>query len=243
MVGELWVQEPNEAKARHVREYLALLVSKGAADTSVHGAARSIKTLLRFWQAEGYIPELVKFAMPKVAKKRLPVLDAEQLQKVLKQCKTRDKALVLFLADSGLRRAELIALRWGDVDFSTGLVRVVRGKGGKARSAVIGANTRRALLSYRRTLPDHSDPTPLFQSTKEATPFTGTGIRSIFRRLSKRTGIYVSPHALRRTFVILSLRQGMNAAFTSTRWLGRPRHRKPLCTIGNRRPVSSTQGS
>jgi integrase len=40
--------------------------------------------------------------------------------------------------------------------------------------------------------------------------FTGTGFLIIFRRLSKRTGIHVTPHALRRTFVILSLRAGMD---------------------------------
>jgi integrase len=32
----------------------------------------------------------------------------------------------------------------------------------------------------------------------------------MFRRLSKRTGIVVTAHALRRTFAILALRAGMN---------------------------------
>ena len=50
------------------------------------------------------------------------------------------------MADSGLRRAEVIALKWGDVDMMNGLGTVKRGKGGKARSGVIGATTRRVLL-------------------------------------------------------------------------------------------------
>ena len=114
------------------------------------------------------------------------------------------------MADSGLRRAEVIALNWGDVDMQSGLVRVVRGKGGKARSAVIGANTRRALLAYRRTVQDVSANAPMFQALHGGTRLTGTGLTILYRRLSERTGIHVTPHAMRRTFVILSLRADMD---------------------------------
>jgi integrase len=113
------------------------------------------------------------------------------------------------MTDSGLRRAEVCALNWGDVDFATGLVAVRRGKGGKARSAVVGAATRRALLAYRRTVENVSDGGPVFQA-RQGARFTGSGLLQILRRLSKRTGIHVTPHALRRTFVILSLRADMD---------------------------------
>ena len=92
--------------------------------------------------------------MPRLEKKRLPVLTAEQLKQIVNACNVRDKAIVLFLVDSGLRRAEVVSLSWADVDMTSGLVRVKRGKGKKDRSAVIGATTRRALLAYRRTLAD-----------------------------------------------------------------------------------------
>ena len=98
-------------------------------------------------------------------------------------------------------------LAWGDVDMQNGLVSVRQGKGQKDRSAVIGATTRRALLAYRRALQESGG--PMFQ-TKAGTRFTGSGLLTIFRRLTKRTGIHVTPHALRRTFVILSLRNGMD---------------------------------
>ena len=148
--------------------------------------------------------------MPRIEKKRLPCLTAEQLNTVISACKSqRNKALVLFMVDSGLRRAEIIALNWDDVDITSGLVRVKRGKSGKARSAVIGANTRRALLAYRRTLESPTDNTPLFIS-RSGGRFTGTGVLLIFRWPTKTTGIHITPHALRRTFVILSLRAGMD---------------------------------
>jgi integrase/recombinase XerD len=204
------VTSPLNVSVRYVREFIALQIRQEKADNTVHDIARAIKTLLRFWHNEKYIDNPVIFSMPKVEKKRLPCLSAEELGIVIKACSNpRDKALVLFLADSGLRRAEAVCLNWGDVEMSNGLVHVIRGKGGKARSAVIGAVTRRALLSYRRTLSNVAENAPLFQS-KGGTRFTGWGLRLVFTRLSKKTGIQVSPHAMRRTFVILSLRGDMD---------------------------------
>jgi integrase/recombinase XerD len=201
------VTSPDEVTARYVREYIAELVSLGRADTTVWDHARAIKTMLFFWHNEGYTPALVKFELPKLSKKRLPVLTADQLRQIVNACNVRDEAFVLFMTDSGLRRAETINLNWGDVDMQSGLVRVKQGKGRKDRSAVIGATTRRALLAYRKTLADREG--VLFQS-RNGTRFTGSGLLRIFHRLTKRTGIHVTAHALRRTFVILSLRNGMD---------------------------------
>lgn len=98
------------------------------------------------------------------------------------------------MADSGLRRAETINLNWGDVDMQSGLVRVRQGKDKKYRSAVIGATVRRALLTYRRTIERHADNDPLFQA-RGAVRFTGWGLKRVYRRLSKRTGIHCTPCA------------------------------------------------
>ncbi len=105
--------------------------------------------------------------------------------------------------------SEVISLNWGDLDIMSGLARVVRGKGGKARSVVVGATTRRSLLAYRRTLKEINNLSPIIQ-TRDGGRFTGGGLLQLFRRLSKKAGIHLSPHALRRTFVILSLRAGMD---------------------------------
>ncbi len=204
------VTNPEQVDARLVRYYLSGLATRGKSDRTLNAHARAIRTLLRFWHSENYIAAPVSITMPKMEKKRLPVLSAEELNQVLSACRNpRDKALVFFMADSGLRRAEVTALNWGDIDILRGLVKVNRGKGGKARSAVIGATTRRMLLAYRRTLGNPASDLPVFLS-RSGGRFTGTGILLIFRRLSNKTGIHVSPHALRRTFVILSLRAGMD---------------------------------
>lgn len=208
------IGRPDEVSARHVRQYLAGLTDRGKSDATANGHARAVRTLLRFWHREKYMPELVTFEMPRVAKKRLPVLGVEELRAVIAACagagdntSARDKAIVLLMADSGLRCSEVCALDWEDVEFSNGMLRVRRGKGGKARTAVIGVTARRALLAYRRT---GTAAGPMFVSKKRGR-LTRAGMDLIFRRLSQRSGIHVTPHALRRTFVILSLRAGMSA--------------------------------
>jgi integrase/recombinase XerD len=74
------------------------------------------------------------------------VLSPDELRLILKVCKKpRDKALILFLVDTGLRRSEAYSLNWIDVDIPTGIVNVRKTKSKKARSVFIGVKTRRAL--------------------------------------------------------------------------------------------------
>jgi site-specific recombinase XerD len=203
------ITEPAEVTARHVRAYLAELVGRILSEWTCNGHVRAIKTLLRFWHAEGYMPSPVKFEMPKVSKKRLPVLSADEVTQVLEACSKREKAILLVMVDTGIRRAEAVALNWGDVETISGIIRVRSGKGGKARTVIIGAGTRRALLAYRRTQINTDDKAPMMQ-TDEGQRFAGEGLYQLFKRLSERTGIKFSAHALRRTFAILSLRAGMS---------------------------------
>jgi integrase/recombinase XerD len=147
--------------------------------------------------------------MPAVEKKQLLMLTPNEVQQVLKACLTlRDRMIILLLADSGIRKAEACALNWGDVNFECGLIRVLRGKGGKYRRVVIGDITRQILLDYRET-GNHGPHDPLIQ-TRTGTRMTLSGMQSVFMRISERAGLKVTPHALRRTFATLSHRAGMD---------------------------------
>lgn len=201
--------KPTDIEPRDVRSYLNEFVEGGAKPNYVHNQARAVKTFLRFLHEENYIPGPVKFHMPPTSQEKLPYLTADEVRQVIKTCDTRrELALILLMVDTGLRRSELVALNWEDVDIKSGLVQVKRGKGGKARSVVVGAKARRALLAYRRTL-DCRDQDPLIQ-TIDGGRFTINGLRSLLMRLSDRAGVHVSPHALRRTFATLSIRAGMS---------------------------------
>ena len=61
---------------------------------------------------------------------------------------TRDRAILVTLLDTGLRASELCALTLGDYDRASGELRVLAGKGDKARSVWLGAAGQRALWRY-----------------------------------------------------------------------------------------------
>lgn len=202
------VTRPDEITARHVRAYLSMLAEKGSADTYVHNHARAIRTFLKFLAAENYAPS-VTFKMPSLSRKQLPMLDARQVQGLLAAIRDpRELALVMAMIDTGVRRAEVLALNWGDVEIENGMVRIARGKGGKSRVVVVGVNTRRALLKYRRSVL-HAADAPLFQ-TRSGKRYSANGLRGALLRIGREAGIRLSPHMLRRTFATLSLRAGMN---------------------------------
>jgi site-specific recombinase XerD len=203
------VTRPEEVRAAHVRAWLAEASQRGLRDTSVHAGARGVKTMLRFWLEEKYLSEAVTFAMPRLEKRLLPFLSPAQFKVALRAAHTkRDRAILLFLADSGVRRGEALALNWEDVSFQSGAVLIRLGKGNKARVTAVGERTRKALMSYRRGR-KVGEGDPLFV-TDEGGRLTPMGVRSLFLRLSTRAGFNISPHMLRRTFAIQSLRAGMD---------------------------------
>ncbi len=203
-----WV-ENNNVRSRDVHAYLDKLAQRGLTDTTIHCHARAIRTFLRFCHKEGYLPELITFQMPRLAKRRLPFLKPEEVKSVIDACKSiRDKTLVMMMVDTGLRRNEAVSLNWEDIDISSGLITVKKGKGGKTRSVVIGILTRRTLLRYRRSIPnDSSDPVFV---TSQGIRLKPAGLRMALRRMGERAGVHVSPLILRRTFATLSLRSGIN---------------------------------
>ena len=202
------VTAPLMLEARHVRAYLAE-EARRCAPATVHASARAIRAWVRFLEADGYVQHAPKFDMPRVPQKARLVLSPEHVRKILAACTSeRDRALVLFLLDTGARRAEAAAVEWGDVNLQTGVVRLRQMKGGRPRVVILGARSRRALLKYRRTT-THADADPLWQ-TSDGTRLGYAGFREVVRRAGERAGVKVTPHALRRTFATLALKGGMN---------------------------------
>jgi integrase len=212
-VGEFisWVDviDTNEMKSRHIRAFLAHVASRNVSSATVAYYARGLKAFVRFCNAEGYIERELLFDIPKVKDTPKNVLMADDLKRVLDAClSNRDIAIILMLLDTGIRRSEFLALNWGDVDIPSGLIKIREGKGGKARSVVIGARTRRAMLKYRRDVP-HDLNNPVWVSQRGGR-LKGSGLRMALDRIGERAGLHIHPHMLRRTFATWSLRSGMN---------------------------------
>lgn len=200
--------------ARLVREYLSGMEAQDLSDHYIHGHARSIRTFLKFALEEEYIEKPVKFKMPKIRKKRLPILEMGDVRKLIDACGIhRDRAIMLLALDTGLRLSEIIHLDWGDVGFKRQTLLVHNGKGGKDRVVAVGARVLQRLLKYRRQIKDSSAETdPLFQ-TRSRRRFTRMGLRSVFVRLAEKSGVAFSAHALRRTFAKMSVRSGRDVIY------------------------------
>jgi len=184
---------------RTVRSFLATVAQRGVSSATVHAHARAVRAFVRFAYEEGWIEEPVTVRMPRLEQKRMEVLSPEDVKRVLSVCGTRDRALVMTLIDSGLRRGEALDLNWEDLDFHTGAIHVRRGKGGKARVTYVGAKSRRALLRWG----GGQRSSPIF-------PLTASGGATLMDRLSRRSGVPISFHKCRRTFATWALRAGID---------------------------------
>lgn len=195
----------------------------------VHAAFRALRAFLNWWEAEveppGWSHPLRKVKAPRLSQEPLDPVPLEDLRAMLATCarKTftgeRDRALMMFLLDSGCRRGEFCALNVGDVNLATGGVHIARGKGNKPRMTFVGAKTRRALTVYLRVRANASDDAPLW-ATQEGTRLGYAGLREVLRRRSKQAGVpEPSLHAFRRGFAIAALRGGCDL-ITLQRLLG-----------------------
>ena len=77
---------PEGITVLNIRAYLSTMVECGLSDSYMHGYTRAIRTLIRFWHTEKYIPERISFQMPTIAKKRFPVLSAEEVRQIISVC-------------------------------------------------------------------------------------------------------------------------------------------------------------
>ena len=120
----------------------------------------------------------------------------------------RNKAFFLTAFDSGMRLAEVCALRICDIDLVTGKIEVLHGKGNKYRISFVSTVT---LKTIRRYLADRSvryEKEPLFLSDS-GTFLSEQGMQAIRYKIEKQSGIKLGGfHALRRGFAKEFLKNG-----------------------------------
>jgi integrase/recombinase XerD len=201
--------------ANHIRAYLIAKQDDGAAPAYVHNIARALRAWLNFCAAEEWLASspMAKVAMPRLPRKVLPALTPTEIKRLLRMAVTaRDKAIVLVLLDTGLRASELLALVGADVEIATGSIQVRHGKGDKARTVYIGGGATRALLRYyaERGAP-HPRGGIWLGERRPHRPLTYDGLKRIMSRLSRDANLpHLTAHALRRTYALTCLRNGMN---------------------------------
>jgi site-specific recombinase XerD len=135
------------------------------------------------------------------------VLTVEEVQAVLKTCNlryptgVRDRALLGLMYRAALRVSEALDLAPGDVDHDRKLIRVMHGKGDKARVVVTTDDSLALLDAWLRVRPDYARPgSPLFCTLKGGR-MDRNAVGRMLKRRAERAGITkrVHPHGLRHT--------------------------------------------
>jgi integrase/recombinase XerD len=149
--------------------------------------------------------------------KRLPYVPSDDeirryYEVVWKARKTGDAVLVKTLLYTGVRVAELVAIRIDDVDLDACRIRITQGKGSNDRVVPFPQPFREALALHA----DHmrkQGATHLFESSWKK-PYSTRGVRAMLARYAHQAGLEhnMAPHRLRHFLFTWLKNQGIDDA-------------------------------
>lgn len=218
----------HQITAAHIRAFLLHLEVEGHSPGGAVTLFTGVRAYLNWYREEHQLHSwkpLANVRAPRRPQDPLRPVSVSDVQAMVAACPAgtftgdRDRALLYFLLDSGVRHAELTRLRIGDLDLESGRVKIHLGKGRKSRVVYIGGRTRRELGVYLAHRPDPDPAEPLWTSAR-GFALKKSGIRELIRRRARSAG--VTPpglHAFRRAFAVNALRNGMDV-FTLQRLMG-----------------------
>lgn len=211
-VGDLraYIADLRSRPSRYARTTARPEIDGGLSIASVAGYVRAVKRLFRWLHEEGLTPTNVaqRIKVPRVPRGEPKAADPDDFAKLLAATagddatSKRDRALLLFLADTGARVGGAAGLRLADLDIEHGQAKVTE-KGNKARVVFFSEPTAQALAAWLAVRPvaDHDR---LWSNLGRcgAPWLTTEGIRQVLKRLGRRAGCSgpVNPHAWRHAF-------------------------------------------
>lgn len=180
---------------------------------------------------------------PSESNKKATVFDRKELMEFLKFAETHTRYAFAFwlAANTGMRRGEILALRWSDVDFENDTIRihrrVIKAKSGTKDYVQEGTKTsdgRRILISEKmkehmlrhkevqqleRTMSKNYEDNDLLICTQDGKYVLTDNLSKAFSRTLKASGIKrtLSLHSLRHTHATLMLEAGVPMKAVSER--------------------------
>ena len=120
----------------------------------------------------------------------------------------RDATMILLAFRHGLRAAELVTLRWDNVDLAHGKLHVNRVKNGSPSVHPLAGTEIRALRRLKRESPE----SPFVFVSERGSPFTTAGFRKMVARLgvAAKFQFAVHPHMLRHACGYKLANQGVD---------------------------------
>ena len=217
---EFSLKDIDSANYSLIRSWIVRLVDSKISNRTINRKIASLKAYYKFLLRIGQIATnpLAKHTALKTTKKvEIPFSELE-MEAVLQQITyaddfegARDKLIVALLYTSGMRRAEMINLKMGNVDFSSMTLKVL-GKRNKERILPLLSSTKELFVQYfvyRDALETIEDREFVFLS-KAGNKIYETLVYRILNRYFSEVSSKVkkSPHILRHTFATHLLNKG-----------------------------------
>ena len=207
----------SDVETSDLREYLAFIVERfHLSSSSLQRMLSSIRQFMKWAEQSQFMQfnPANDFQLKRQSRPLPGLVDIETVNQILDQPEPeteaqqqmwlRDKAILELLYASGLRLAEVQALRIKDVDFNRQLLRIT-GKGNKTRIVPFGRKAKDAVMQWLQIYPLwHGDfvPEASVFITQKGNPLGARQIENRVKFQAQRAGVNVDlhPHLLRHCF-------------------------------------------
>jgi integrase/recombinase XerD len=215
--------EPTNISYDNLKLFVAQLFDLGLSARSQARIISGIKQFFVFLLVEDVIQddpsELLE--LPKLGRKLPEVLSIEEIDLLIaaidlsKDEGHRNKAILETLYSCGIRVSELINLKFSDLYFEEGFIRVI-GKGNKERLVPVSPTVEKEIGMYTKNIRNHMKIQPGNENivflNRRGAQLTRVMIFTIIKNLTEIAGINktISPHTFRHSFATHLLEGGAN---------------------------------
>lgn len=207
-----------EIKPKHINEYINTFVKKGYAQKTISNKKMVLNRIFEYAVIKDYIEynPCASVKLPKnLPKSKRPPATPEEEKIILQSSDMWVFPYIALLA--GLRRGEILALQWKDIDFENKIISVTKSiyyEGNKAciKEPKTKAGTRIVPLLdtlYNILLPLKSNSEHFIVCNEDGSPISKKKFRYQYNKFRKETGIEASAHQLRHSFATIAFESGV----------------------------------
>jgi integrase len=226
LMRELGAIRLSDVTVDHLQDYADRLLAAGAKPSTIRNALMPVRVIYRWRSREVPVNPTVGLSLPAVRSTVDRIASPAEAERLLAALSDADRALWATAMYAGLRRGELMALRWEDVDLAQGVIHVTRAwdpkehqmVAPKSRAGFRNVPIPAVLRAYLAPLKLASEPDPaLLVFGVGGRPFAASSV--IPRAYRAWTAAALEPiglHGCRHTFASLMIAAGVNAKALST---------------------------